>query len=103
MIQLFLPEGEPRGIRIAGITTQIAQAVLVPRSKLRAPGWTPDQPPATRRDFGAPFVRVSETEACIAKARRRGTIIEKAGGSHPREVIGDIPAQSQRRRLCGRR
>ena len=29
-IQFFLPEGEPRGIRIAEITTRIAQAVFVP-------------------------------------------------------------------------
>ena len=33
-IQFFLPEGEPRGIRIAEITTRIVQAVLVPQSKL---------------------------------------------------------------------
>jgi len=33
-IQFFLPEGEPRGIRIAEITTRIVQAVLVPRTKL---------------------------------------------------------------------
>lgn len=33
-IQFFLPQGEPRGIRIADITTRIVQAVLVPRNKL---------------------------------------------------------------------
>ncbi len=33
-IQFFLPQGEPRGIRIADVTTRIVQAVLVPRSKL---------------------------------------------------------------------
>jgi len=33
-IQFFLPEGEPRGIRVADITTRIVEAVLVPRSKL---------------------------------------------------------------------
>ena len=33
-IQFFLPQGEPRGIRIADITTRIVQAVLVPRTKL---------------------------------------------------------------------
>jgi len=31
-IQIFLPTGEPRGIRIAEITTRIVQAVAVPRS-----------------------------------------------------------------------
>jgi uncharacterized protein DUF4357 len=33
-IQFFLPQGEPRGIRIAEITTRIVQGVYVPRSKL---------------------------------------------------------------------
>ncbi len=33
-IQIFLPTGEPRGIRIAELTTRIVQAVLVPRSEL---------------------------------------------------------------------
>ena len=33
-IQFFLPNGEPRGVRIAEITTRIVQAVLVPRSLL---------------------------------------------------------------------
>lgn len=34
-IQLFLPQGEPRGVRIADITTRIVQAMLVPRTKLQ--------------------------------------------------------------------
>jgi hypothetical protein len=33
-IQIFLPAGEPRGIRIAEITTRIVQAVQVPRARL---------------------------------------------------------------------
>ena len=33
-IQIYLPTGEPRGIRIAEITTRIVQAVLIPRSEL---------------------------------------------------------------------
>ncbi|GAB5406656.1 MAG: GIY-YIG nuclease family protein [Aureliella sp.] len=33
-IQIYLPTGEPRGIRIAEITTRIVQAVLIPRSDL---------------------------------------------------------------------
>jgi hypothetical protein len=35
-IQIFLPTGEPRGIRIAELTTGIIQAVLIPRSDLAA-------------------------------------------------------------------
>lgn len=31
-IQIFLPSGDPRGIRIAEITTRIVQVIEVPRS-----------------------------------------------------------------------
>lgn len=34
-IQIFLPSGEPHGIRIAEITTRIVQVIEVPRSLLR--------------------------------------------------------------------
>lgn len=33
-IQIYCPSGEPRGVRIAEITTRIVQAVVVPRSQL---------------------------------------------------------------------
>lgn len=33
-IQILCPTGEPRGVRIAAITTSIVQAVVVPRAKL---------------------------------------------------------------------
>ena len=33
-IQIFLPAGEPRGLRIAEITTRIVQAIQIPRTKL---------------------------------------------------------------------
>ncbi len=33
-IQIFLPHGEPRGIRIAEITTRVARAILIPRARL---------------------------------------------------------------------
>ena len=33
-IQIFLPGGDPRGIRVAEITTRIVQAIEVPRSLL---------------------------------------------------------------------
>ena len=34
-IQIFLPGGDPRGIRIAEITTRIVQVIEVPRSLLQ--------------------------------------------------------------------
>ncbi len=41
-IQFFLPQGEPRGLRIAEITTRIVQAVYVPRNKLTEAGDRPE-------------------------------------------------------------
>ena len=34
-IQIFLPSGDPRGIRVAEITTRIIQVIEVPRSLLQ--------------------------------------------------------------------
>ena len=34
-IQIFLPDGHPRSIKIAEITNRIAQAILIPRNKLK--------------------------------------------------------------------
>lgn len=34
-IQIFLPDGSPRSIRIATITTAIGQAILIPRNKIK--------------------------------------------------------------------
>jgi len=34
-IQIFLPDGSPRSIKIASITTAIAEAILIPRNKLK--------------------------------------------------------------------
>src|SRR4051794_31543554 len=33
-IQIFLPDGDPRGLRVAEITTRIVQVIEVPRSVL---------------------------------------------------------------------
>ncbi len=33
-IEIYLPDGEPRGVRFAGITTRIVQAIQSPRTKL---------------------------------------------------------------------
>ena len=33
-IQIFLPDGSPRSVKIAEITNRVVKAVLVPRNKL---------------------------------------------------------------------
>lgn len=73
-IQFFLPYGEPRGIRIADITTRIVQAVLVPRSKL-ADAATRDELKnvgvyflfGEPEDAAKPVVYVGEAEECYRR------------------------------------
>ena len=54
-IQIFLPTGDPRGLRIAEITTRIVQVIEVPRSELDAFYALPEsQQVAVYFLFGAP-------------------------------------------------
>lgn len=68
-IQIYLPTGEPRGIRIAEITTRIVQAVLLPRSELSAGNLRPElSQPGVYFLFGEsengakPVVYIGQTE-----------------------------------------
>lgn len=76
-IQFFLPQGEPRGIRIAEITTRIVQAVYVPRNKLADAGERPElrnvgvyflfgQP----EDAAKPIVYIGEAEDCFTRFKQ---------------------------------
>ena len=76
-IQFFLPHGEPRGIRIADITTRIVQAVLVPRNKLAAADSRRElqnvgiyflfgQP----EDAAKPIAYVGEAEDCLRRLKQ---------------------------------
>lgn len=76
-IQFFLPQGEPRGIRIAEITTRIVQAVSVPRSKLADAGERPElrnvgvyflfgQPEHAAK----PIVYIGEAEDCFMRLKQ---------------------------------
>jgi len=76
-IQFFLPQGEPRGIRIAEITTRIVQAVFVPRSKLAEAGGREElggvgvyflfgQP----EDAAKPIVYIGEAEDCYVRLKQ---------------------------------
>lgn len=74
-IQIYLPDGNPRGLKIAEITSRTVQAVLIPRSLLED---------ATRRDelknvgvyllFGnnetKPQVYIGEAEECLARIKQ---------------------------------
>jgi len=76
-IQFFLPQGEPRGIRIAEITMRIVQAVFVPRSKLAEAGGREElrgvgvyflfgQP----EDSAKPIVYIGEAEDCLQRLKQ---------------------------------
>ena len=75
-IQIFLPQGEPRGIRIADITTRIVQVIVVPRSKLL----TADRPELSKvglyflfggpTETGTPQVYIGETEDCLVRLKQ---------------------------------
>ena len=76
-IQLFLPQGEPRGIRIAEITTRIVQAVYVPRNKLAEAAERPElrgvgvyflfgQP----EEAAKPICYIGEAEDCCARLKQ---------------------------------
>lgn len=74
-IQIYLPDGNPRGLKIAEITSRTVQAVLIPRSLLED---------ATRRDelknvgvyllFGnnetKPQVYIGEAEECLIRIKQ---------------------------------
>ena len=68
-IQIYLPTGEPRGIRIADITTRLVSAVLIPRSELVAGKlrWELDHPGVyflfgEDEDGAKPIVYIGQTE-----------------------------------------
>ena len=68
-IQIYLPTGEPRGIRIADITTRLVLAVLIPRSELVTgkQRWELDHPGVyflfgEDEDGAKPIVYVGQTE-----------------------------------------
>lgn len=68
-IQIYLPTGEPRGIRIADITTRLVLAVLIPRSELAAGKmrWELDHPGVyflfgEDEDGAKPIVYIGQTE-----------------------------------------
>lgn len=76
-IQIFLPQGEPRGIRIAEVTTRVVQAVFVPRSKLADAGHRDElrsvgvyflfgQP----EDAAKPIVYIGEAEDCLSRLKQ---------------------------------
>jgi len=79
-IQIFLPDGSPRSIRIATITTSIGQAVLIPRSKLKAASARPEVllPGiyfliGEQKENGKREVYIGEAEQCYKRITQHDT------------------------------
>ena len=74
-IQIYCPHGEPRGIRIAEITTRIVQASVVPRSQLER-GLPREELSGVGvyflfgdSDEGEPMVYIGEAESCAKRLK----------------------------------
>ena len=76
-IQFFLPDGQPRGIRIAEITTRIVQAVVVPRTKLADADKRPELKSVgvyflfgELEEAAKPVVYIGEAEDCYQRLKQ---------------------------------
>ncbi len=79
-IQIFIPDGEPQGLRTAEITTRIVRAIQVPRTRLKQ---FFDRPESTeigiyflfgeREDSVKPVVYIGQTEDMIARLKKHHT------------------------------
>ncbi len=75
-IQIYCPAGEPRGVRIAEITTRIVQAAVVPRSKLDQ-ALPRDEFTGVgvyflfgESDDGEPMVYIGEADNCASRLKQ---------------------------------
>ncbi|MBN2981000.1 GIY-YIG nuclease family protein [Cohnella algarum] len=76
-IQIFLPDGSPRGIKIAEITSRIVKAILIPRNRLNEAGQRDETKNVglyflfgqTDED-AKPRVYIGEAEDCYARLKQ---------------------------------
>ncbi len=76
-IQIFLPDGNPRSIKIAEITSRTVQAVLIPRSKLDEAAMRNELSSVgvyylfgPVEDEAKPLVYVGEAEDCLVRLKQ---------------------------------
>jgi uncharacterized protein DUF4357 len=75
-IQIYLPSGEPRGIRIAEITTGIVLAISIPRARMAEAAQRQELRSVgvyflfgTQDELAKPLTYVGEAEDCLARLR----------------------------------
>jgi len=78
--QIFLPDGNPRGVKIAEITSRTVSVVLVPRAHLEIAGKRPELPNVGLyflvgevETEGNQQVYVGESEDCLGRLRQHNT------------------------------
>lgn len=77
-IQIFLPDGNPRSIKIAEITSRTVQAILIPRANLDFAGTRNELSNVgvyflvgNQEDEGKPLVYVGEAEDCFLRLKQQ--------------------------------
>lgn len=74
-IQIFLPDGNPRGIKIAEITSRTVSAIMIPRSKLDDVAKRPEVDSVgvyllLGSSESKPMVYIGEAENCLARLKQ---------------------------------
>jgi hypothetical protein len=76
-IQIYLPDGNPRGIKIADITSRTVQAILIPRSQMEEAAIRKELQNVgvyfligTQEEGGKPLLYVGEAEECFSRLKQ---------------------------------
>jgi hypothetical protein len=76
-IQIYLPDGNPRGIKIADITSRTVQAISIPRSQMDDAGKRDELQSVgvyfligTQEEGGKPLLYVGEAEECFSRLKQ---------------------------------
>lgn len=77
-IQIFLPDGSPRGIKIAELTNRVVKAVLIPRNQLENAGKRKELIDVgvyflfgLDEESAKPMVYIGETENCLKRLKEQ--------------------------------
>ena len=96
-IQIFLPDGSPRGIKIAEITNRVVKAVLIPRNQLDNAAKRPEVKNVglyflfgTSDESAKPLVYIGEAEDCWERLKQHNR--KKEFWSHACLIVSKINA-----------
>ena len=79
-IQIYLPDGNPRSVKIAEITTSIGKAIFIPRSKINEYSNRPELQGVgiyflfgENNELGQPRVYIGEAEKLITRIKQHNS------------------------------